>query len=227
VLAQPLFHTAAIVPVSVAAAFWGVDSRADAALVMLLAGGVYLTISVMRMSLISGAAAVVFGNLALWLFYDKFPALEFLQHPQLWLIPPALSVLVAAQWHRRRLTAAQVASLRYVCVAVIYISSTSEIFISGIGERLWPPMVLTLLSVAGIMFGILMRVRAYLYLGALFLLLSMITMVSHAQLRLGHTWPWWVFGITLGIAILVVFGLFEKRRKEMGELARSMGKWDY
>ncbi len=227
VLARPLFHTAAILPLSVAMAFRAVDSEADASLVMLLAGGIYMMIGVTRASLLSGAAAVVFGNLALWLLYNKFPAFEFAKHPQLWLIPPAISVLVAGQLNRHRLTASQLAGLRYMCMAVIYISSTCEIFIKGLGEQLWPPMLLALLSVAGIMLGIMMQVRAYLYLGSLFLLLSMVTMVSHAHRQFNHIWPWWVFGIALGIAILVFFGLFEKRRNEMTDLARKMSDWDY
>ena len=226
VFAQPLFHTAAIIPVTAASLFWAIDSRADPSLVMLLAGGIYLLISRTRSSLLSGAATVLFGNLALWLFYNKFPALALLEHPQLWLIPPAISLLAAGHLHRDRLDASRLTSLRYLCVAVIYVSSTSEVFISGIGQQLWPPMVLALLSVAGMMVGILLQVRAYLYLGSLFLLTAVITMVSHAHQRLGHVWPWWAFSLVLGIAILIFFGLFEKRRNDMREMARKLSQWD-
>lgn len=227
VLAGPLFHTAAVLPIVAAAAFWSIESRADAAITMLLAGLIYLMISATERSLISGAAAVVFGNLAIWLFYDKFPSLGLLQHPQLWLVPPAVSVLIAAQLHKDRLSLSQLASLRYISVAVIYISSTSEIFIAGLGQQIWPPMILTLLSVIGIMCGMMLQVRAFLYLGSLFLLLSVISMVSHAHQRLGHTWPWWAFGIGLGIAILVMFGLFEKHKNEMKSITGRLKQWDY
>jgi hypothetical protein len=227
VLATPFFHTAAVMPVLAAVAFWPIGSQADPALVMLMAGGIYLLISTTRGSLLSGAVAILFGNLALWLFYDKFDVLSFVEHPQLWLIPPALSVLVATQLQRERLTQAQLTTCRYLCVVVIYVSSTAEIYISGIGDALWPPMVLALLSVAGILLGMLLQVRAYLYLGCLFLLLSVITMVSHAHQRLDHVWPWWAFGIVLGTAILVFFGLFEKKKNEMKAIARRMNEWDY
>jgi hypothetical protein len=161
------------------------------------------------------------------MFYDeRFPQFSFFEHPQLWLIPPAISVLIAGQLNRKSLTTAQLAMLRYVCVAVIYVSSTSEIFISGLGDQLWPPMVLAALSVAGIMAGILLQVRSFLYLGCLFLLMAMITMVAHAHQRLDHVWPWWAFGITLGIAILVMFGLFEKKKNEMKEIAGRLKEWE-
>ncbi|MCP4094884.1 MAG: hypothetical protein GY748_01445, partial [Planctomycetaceae bacterium] len=35
---------------------------------------------------------------------------------------------------------------------------------------------------------------------------------------LGHVWPWWAFGIGTGIAILVMFGVIEKRKNELGSL---------
>jgi hypothetical protein len=227
VLAEPIFHSAAAIPVVAAAAYWAIDSKADASLLMLLAGMLYLTISMTRHGLLAGLAAVLFGNFALWLFYDKFPGMAFLLHPQFWLIPPALSVLIAGQLHRQRFTAGQFATLRYVSVAVIYLSCTSEIFITGLATSLWPPMGLATLAVLGILAGMMLRVRAFLYLGSVFLLLAMITMVAHAQQRLAHVWPWWAFGLVLGSAILVMFGLFEKRRNDMQSILHRLRKWDY
>ena len=98
---------------------------------------------------------------------------------------------------------------------MIYVSSTMEIFISGIGESLAPPIILAVLSLAGIMAGMILRTKAFLYFGTLFLFMSMLSMVAHAQQTLGHVWPWWAFGIGTGIAILVMFGLIEKRKNEL------------
>ena len=227
VLGQPLFQTAAILPVVVAACIWAVDSKADTSLVMLTIGMAYLMISFTHQSLLSGAAAVVFGNLALWLFYNKFDGFAFLDHPQLWLIPPALSALVAVQFHRKSLKPEQVTFARYICITVIYLSSTSEIFINGVGDELWPPMILAVLSVIGILSGIMFQVRAFLYMGSIFLLMSMVTMVSHAHQRLDHVWPWWAFGVGMGVAILVMFGLFEKRKNDMRAIASRLKEWEY
>jgi hypothetical protein len=35
-----------------------------------------------------------------------------------------------------------------------------------------------------------------------------------------------VFGITLGLAILVVFGVFEKHRREVQSLIERLRQWD-
>ena len=228
VLAQPLFNVGTILPVLVAALSF-IDSRGivayDPALVMMTIGLMYLMVCYLRQSVVSGAATVVFGNLALWLMLHKFPATAFLEHPQLWLIPPALSVLIGTWLIRDRLSEAQLTAIRYLCAATIYISSTSEIFIRGIGDSLWPPMLLAGLAVAGMMLGILLRIKSFLYLGSLFLLMAMLTMVSHAHQRFDHVWPWWAFGIGLGIAILVMFGLFEKRKNQLKQVATEFQQW--
>ena len=226
VFGEPVFNTSAILPLVVALAIWGVDSKADHALVTLIIGLAYLMISYIHRSPLCGFAAKLFGNLSLWLFYNKFDGFSFTDHPQLWLIPPALSVLVAAQIKRKELNSGQLALIRYICVTTIYLSSTSEIFINGLGAKLWPPMILAVLSVLGIFAGMLFQIRAYLYLGALFLLMAMVTMVSHAHQRLEHVWPWWAFGITMGIAILVMFGLFEKRKNDMREVIGQLKDWE-
>ncbi len=226
VLGQPLLTTAVLLPVMVAVLIWGVDSKADSALVMLFAGLAYLMISYTQNSILAGAAAIVFGNLALWLFYNKFDGFSIFDHPQLWLIPPAVSTLVAAHISRNSLSRKQLGLIRYICLIVIYLSSTSEIFINGLGDKLWPPVVLALLSVGGILIGMMLQIRAFLYLGIVFLLMALVTMVSHAHQRFEHVWPWWAFGFTLGVAILVMFGLFEKKKKEMGQVVQQLKQWD-
>ena len=88
------------------------------------------------------------------------------------------------------------------------------------------PIILASLAVVGIFSGIVLRVRAFLYLGASFLLLSIVAMVWNAGRLVQHTWPWWVFGITLGLAILVVFGVFEKHRREVQSVIARLRQWD-
>ena len=94
----------------------------------------------------------------------------------------------------------------------------------GIGDTLWPPMVLLALSLAGALLGIMLRVRAFLYLGASFTLMALITMVWHASAAIDQTWPWWAFGIGAGMALLALFALFEKKRTEMAALIARFGR---
>ena len=226
VLGKPLFNTAAILPILVASAIWAIDSKADASLVLLSVGAAYLMISYTHQSVLSGAAAILFGNFALWLFYGKFDGFSFFEHPQLWLIPPALSVMVATQLCSHWFDKKQLALIRYACLVTIYVSSTSEIFISGLGEQLWPPVILAILALGGILIGMMLQIRAFLYLGSLFLLMAMVSMVSHAHQQLDHVWPWWAFGIGTGISILVMFGLFEKRKNDLRQVVGKLNEWD-
>jgi len=214
VLADPLFVTASLFPIAISVGVFMIDSQADPSLVMLLIGLGYLFGNHARPSIFAGLAIIVYCNLSLWLFYGKFSDFDLLSYPQWWLIPPALSTLIAGQLYRDRLTSHQLSTLQYVCAAIIYLSSTGEIFIHGLGSRLLPPMILAGLSVAGILVGMMWQTRSFLYFGLIFLLMSMISMVAHAQQRLNHVWPWWAFGIILGITVMIMFGIFEKKKKE-------------
>ena len=68
---------------------------------------------------------------------------------------------------------------------IIYVSSTADIFINGVAEAPWLPLVLAGLSIAGIFAGILLRVRAFLYLGTSFLVLALLTIIWYAAVDLG------------------------------------------
>ncbi len=226
VLADPLGTSGIVVSFLPAVLMWFVASEADRSAVLLALGILHLGVGIVRGSLILGCSSILFGNLALWTFYSNFDHWSILDRPQFWLIPPAASLLLAAQWRRDRLTPQQLTLVRYGCVAVIYVSSTSEVFIGGVGTQLWPPIILATLSVLGVLVGMAIRVRAYLYLGTSFLFVSLVSMVMHAQQRLDHVWPWWAFGICLGIGILVLFGLFEKKRSDLTGWTEKLSQWD-
>jgi hypothetical protein len=226
VLADPLGATGIIISLVPAFLMWSVSSETDRSAVLLGLGILHLGVGIVRGSLLLGCSSILFGNLALWTFYTNFDQWSLLDRPQFWLIPPAASVLLAAQWSRARLAPWQLTLVRYGCIAVIYVSSTSEIFIAGIGDEIWPPMILASLSVLGVFAGMIIRVRAYLYLGTSFLFVSMVSMVMRAQQRLDHVWPWWAFGICLGTGILVMFGIFEKKRPELTAWTQKLNQWD-
>ena len=224
-LSEPIFNTAALIPVLVAMGYWLIDSKANAALTFLLSGLIYLGIAVRFQAIWSGVMAMILGNISLWLFYSQ-QSVSFTNHPQLWLIPPAICVLLATWLDRKRFSEKQLTAIRYGCVFVIYLSSTSEILINGIGQQIWPPLVLAVLSIAGMAAGIMLQVRSFLFVGVSFLFVAVIAMVSHAQQSLDHVWPWWAFGILTGAGILVVFGLFEKRRNDLVKIGKQMQEWE-
>ncbi|MFO0901630.1 MAG: hypothetical protein U0939_01450 [Pirellulales bacterium] len=226
VLSEPLQRTGMLLPLVPALGWWIAGSRTDYSLLLFLIGLLYVATSVLRRSWWSRLAAAVAGNGAIWALLQKWDGFSIADHPQLWLVPPAASVIAAVHWNRRQLSPAQAASLRYASMAVIYLSSASELFITGIGESLWPPLILLSLSLAGMLLGMALRVRAFLFLGAIFVLLSLVSMVWHASRSIEHVWPWWAFGICSGLLILTFFGLFEKKRPELMALVERLRAWE-
>lgn len=226
VLSDPLQNTAAILPLLPVLGFWLMPSSVNFSLVLLSIGSLYATLSVLRKSVFFAAAAALACNSSLWYLLHSTTGLGLLQHPQMWLIPPAVSLLVAVHLNRDRLTDSQVAAARYLSTLAIYVSSTTDVFINGVGADPWLPIVLGGLAIAGIFAGIWLRIRAFLFLGLSFLLVDLLTVVWHAAVELEMTWIWWVTGIVTGVLIIALFGLFEKKRDEMLALAHRMKHWD-
>jgi hypothetical protein len=119
---------------------------------------------------------VVFGH------HDR---LTFLVHPQLGLVPAGLIVLAAEPVNRGRLRPVQGLALRYAGLLLVYLPSTADMFLTGLGHGVQLLLVLALLSVAGVLLGTLLRVRAFLFLGVTFLSLDVFAHVWQAAVDRG------------------------------------------
>ena len=225
VLARPLERTGVFLPLLPVLGFWFVGSKVDYAGLLVVVGMLYAALSLLRASFGFGVIAALAANGALWSLLHRTAKLGLFDHPQVWMIPPALSVLAATYLNRKRLTPEQTTATRYTCLMVIYVSSTADIMIQGVTNSLWLPLVLMALSVAGVMIGIGLRLRSYLYLGTAFLMLSLLTMIRFASVNLGWTWLWYVAGIVLGLAIIAVFALFEKHRGKALHMIEELKAW--
>ncbi|MCE9556780.1 MAG: hypothetical protein K8T91_25815, partial [Planctomycetes bacterium] len=224
VLAEPLERTGGFLPLLPALGFFFLTSEVSYSAVMAAVAVAYVLLSSNEKRLIYRVAASIAGNAALWaLMYEQ--GIVPWTYPSFWALPPAFSLLIAAHLNRRRLDDEQLTAIRYLCITVIYLSSTGQIWLM-LGQSLWPPMLLALLSVAGIFSGIALKVRAFLYQGMSFLALAVLSMIWHASRHIGHVWPWWAFGVVLGLSILALFGLFEKKRPEMLVLVEKMKQWE-
>jgi hypothetical protein len=226
VLAQPLERTGVFLPLLPVLGFWLASSEVDFSLVLFVVGGLYGLLSILRRSFMFGLLAAVAGNAGLWYVFDRTAEYQFLQHPQLWLIPVALSVLLAAYLNEDKLTEDQLTGVRYLSLVTIYASSTADIFINGVANSPWLPLILGSFSLAGVFAGIVFRIRGLLLLGAIFLLLSIITMIWYASANLGWTWLWYVAGIVTGATIIFMFALFEKKRGEVLRVVEGLKEWD-
>ncbi len=226
VLAQPLERTATFLPLLPVLGFWLHPGEVHYSLLLVGVGALYAALAVLRHSLVAAISAVLAANGALWYLLHDARGLGLLEHPQLWLIPPALSVLIAAYLNRGRLERSQLTSIRYGAATVIYVSSTADIFLNGVAEAPWLPLVLAGLSIAGIFAGILWRVRSFLFLGTAFLLLALLTIIWHAAVDLEQTWLWFATGIVTGVLIIALFAVFEKKRQDVLELVEKLRQWE-
>jgi hypothetical protein len=194
------------------------------ALLWLLLGLLYAGLAASRQSFRYSLFAALAVNAGLWALLQH-NHVAFLVHPQLWLIPLALIVLASEQHHRDRLRPEVAGGLRYLGLGMLYLSSTADLFIEGLGHSVVLPLVLAVLSVAGVLLGILLRVRAYLYLGTGFLGLVVFGMIWHAAVDQSQTWLWFASGIVLGAAILALFALFEKHRPQVQRALEEFRMW--
>lgn len=225
VIAEPLERTGSLLPMLPLLGHWAFPSQIDYGVSLVCASVAFASYSYTKKSMLFWGASVLAANGALWYTFHNYK-LDFWTNPQLWVIPPALCLLAVVQILRKRLPRIHVASARYIATSSIYVSSTAEIFIHGISEAPWLPVVLAALSIAGILVGIAVRIRALLWLGMMFLGVALFSIVWHAAVDLQQTWVWYVSGIVMGAMMLIMFGLFEKRREDLKGLIHTLQTWD-
>jgi hypothetical protein len=225
VLAEPIERTGALLPLLPVIGFWIAQSQVDYSTLLFVVGGLYGLLSILRSSFWFGLAAALAGNGGLWYLLHDTSEYRFWQHPQLWLIPAAVSVLIAAHLNRKDFSDAQMTGIRYLALVTIYVSSTADIFINGVARSPWLPLVLAGLSLAGVFAGMIFRIRAFLLLGSIFLLLSIATMINYASVNFGWTWLWYVAGIVAGALIIATFAVFEKKRAEVLRVVDGLKDW--
>lgn len=196
------------------------------ALLWFLLAALYLTVSLLRRGTGWALLAAIAANFGLWVLLAHSEGLSFLLHPQVWLAPVGLILLAAEFLNRERLTKQQALAVRYAALLIIYLSSTADMFITGLGQSVLLPIVLALLSILGVLAGILLRVRAFLFMGMAFLFLVVFAQIWHAAVDRGQTWLWWASGIVLGAAILTLFALFEKKRNEVMRVIEEIKRWE-
>jgi hypothetical protein len=194
-------------------------------LLLFFAGVVYGFVALTRRSFGFALIAVLAANFSLWALL-RHQEIHFLLHPQAWLIPLALILLVSERLQRARLTEMQANTLRYVALIMLYIASTTDMFITGIGESVVLPLILAVLAVLGIMAGIFLRIKAYLFLGTAFLLVNIGSLIWHAAFDRQQMWVLWASGVGLGMVVLALFAYFEKHRQRVLFALEDMRSWE-
>ena len=226
VLVDPLQHTSFLLPLVPLLAVWVFGQEHDSSVLLVCYGLLNIVLAQFRRNFLYALGAGFCANLAFWFLLGRYESLAFVEHPQFWLIPPAISVLGAAQLNQKRLSAQQLTFIRYLAIIMIYLSSTSEMMIQGLATSLWPPLVLATLSIMGVFLGIGLRVRAFLYLGVAFLVISILSMIFHAHQAVGNIWPWFVFGVVSGIGFWILIALRDRYQDRLQEIVDNLREWD-
>ena len=226
VLARPVQLTGTFLPLLPLIGFWVVASEVDYSALLFVVGALYGLLSLLHRSFRFGVVAAVCGNAGLWYYLQRTEGYNFIQHPQFWLVPVALSVLLAAYLNREDFTEDQMMTTRYMSLLTIYLSSTADIVINGVANSPWLPLILAAFSLSGIFAGIVLRIRGMLLMSSLFLLLSLVTMIWYASVNFGWTWLWYVAGIVTGATIIFMFAVFEKKRADVLRVVEGLRDWE-
>ncbi len=230
VLSEPLERTAVLLPLAPAIVFWlpmtpPASGFAGASPAFWMLGTLfYGFLAISKRSPLFSVIALATANVGLCVLWHQHGGLGFFDHPQLWLIPIGLSALLAEHLNYDRLTKTQSALLRYVALSLIYVSSSTE-FLSHLGESLWLPLVLILLSVLGVLAGIVLRMRSFVVLGITFLTLVIVTMICHAALVDNQMWIFWVFCICVAFAIIALSAVLSKRHDDILAALMRFRQW--
>ena len=191
----------------------------------LLAALVNVVMAFFRKSFLHAMLAALAGNGSLWSAFIGAD-FAFVDHPQFWLVPPAVSVLIAGQLNRDRLQKHELSFLRYVTISLIYLSSSSEMVIKWSVELADIQALATLagLSLLGVVVGMLYRIRQFVYLGLGFFLLAMGG--SIAKVTTYNQLSFWVSLVGLGAVMLVVFAARERYQPILRKKLAEMEAWD-
>ena len=57
-------------------------------------------------------------------------------------------------------------------------------------------------------------------------MLAIVTIIWYAAVDLDQTWIWYASGIVVGVAIVVLFAVFEKKRQDVMNLVTQLKQWE-
>jgi hypothetical protein len=166
---KPLLHMAILTPLAALLTVPMQLQSAEASVTLMVTGLLYLLIRRYTQRQLPLYLALLAFNVGLYLW---IPGIVEQSHLiQVYIIPAALTVLILLQLHRRELKPSVMMATRLSATSSIYACATLDVF-------LLPDLkvfVLALaLSLVGIILGIALRIRAFLYAGVAFIILNVL-----------------------------------------------------
>jgi hypothetical protein len=164
---RPVLHLTLLLPPLALLTVFGQSGTGGSAVTLLAAGALYLlthgTLHT-RTPLYLGLLAV---NAAIYLWVPDWSARFGLL--QVYLVPAALTVLLLLHLHHHELGRRTLHSARLATLAVLYAAAALDVFQV---EDLWVFALAMAISLGAVLIGIGLRVRAFLYVGVVFLVLN-------------------------------------------------------
>ena len=183
-------------------------------------GGALLAVAVLYLSL----AGTLRNPLPLYLGVLALNGAVYLWAPlwagryglwQFYLIPAAVSVLVLLHLHRRELRPKVLSTARLAALSALYAGAGLDVFLR---PELWVFVLALVLALAGVILGIALRVRAFLYAGVAFLVLNVLGQLLRFYPDQGLSRALILIG--LGALITVGMVLFNLKREEIMQRIR-------
>ncbi|MDM8523019.1 hypothetical protein QUF80_06555 [Desulfococcaceae bacterium HSG8] len=193
---------------------------------LLALGALYLSLHYA----IRSPASLYLGVIALnAVIYLRIPAWETHNLLQLYIVPAALSVLVLLHLHRKELKPGVRSAIRLTALSALYVCSTLDVLAGPDGAELRNFILILALSLAGVITGVVLRIRAFLYGGTVFMVLNVVCQLvlfyGSAQTIIKG-----ILLVGLGASVLAGMIWFSIRREEILKHIRifraDMGEWE-
>jgi hypothetical protein len=205
---KPLFNLALFTPLLALLTVPFQLQSPEASATLMVTGVLYLMIRRYTQKQFPVYLALLAFNVGLYLWIPGIA--EASRLIQVYVIPAALSLLILLQLHRHEIKPSVLMSTRLAATSTIYASATLDVFLLPDTEI----FILALaLSFAGILLGISLRIRAFLYAGVCFLLLNVIGQLIrfYPEQALGKA----IILMTIGTAILCSMIWFNLKKAEI------------
>ena len=214
-LSRPLYHLAVLLPLlALATAPWQLASPWFGA-ALLAAAVLYLSLAgALRnpLPMYLGVLALN-GAVYLWapLWAERYGLWQF------YIVPAAVSVLALLHLHQRELRPGVLSGARLAALSALYAGAGLDVFLR---PELWVFVLALALALSGVIFGIALRVRAFLYAGVAFLVLNVAGQLIRFYPEQGFSRALILIG--LGTVITLGMVMFNLRREAIMQRIRIM-----
>ncbi len=188
----------------------GMNYHEEAASLLLAVLSFRLAKTVNKNNLIYG---FIFGNIAIVMLFIN----QNIVNPLFYVLPVVMSGLILVQIFKDKLTEIQVKNTR-LTLSLIMFGCVAFYNVNDFDQSILYPLIAAILSALGVVFGISLRVRIYLYLGTVFFFVNTIGVIAHVIIKQPPENTTLFIGIIFlvtGLTFIISFLVFQMKREEI------------